>query len=71
MGRRYVYLRNGPCMWLIVDTSKVPAVPTCLVPENNGEATESAEAARICEVLNREHEMAEQVAASLKKGGPA
>jgi hypothetical protein len=67
MSRRYVYLKNGPCMWAVIDTVRHPAVVTCLVPENNPEASESREAAHLCEVLNREHEVAEQVAGAARK----
>lgn len=65
--RRFVYLRNTPCMWCVIDTGRTPGVVACLVPEPNTDATESADAARICDVLNRDHEMSEQVAAATRR----
>lgn len=67
MGKRYTYLRSAPHLWAVIDTAKTPATCVCMVPESNAEANESADAARICDVMNRDHEMAEQIAEATRR----
>ncbi len=70
MGKRYTYLRSAPWLWAVIDTAKTPAGVACTVPENNADAIESGDAARICDVMNRDHEMAEQIAAATRRKEP-